>query len=504
VDCSTSTSAISVGSPFGSAMAGNLPANYTSISSTGSPVEVGVFRAGSGLKVLDPFGHYYLYCRWENGIGNANAIAIISAGPSGRVQTKCGDSAAGGDNLLVVWTTAVTQNRAAVWQTTTAGSAVTGAQFGATGTQVSIGTNGNVIIPGTLDVSGATTLSSSLTATGITNTPVSGSTGSFTSLAVGGSGQMTTDNSGNVNTTGTLGVSGLSTLGLLSAGSSTMSSATVTGDVAVGGTLGVTGDTTLGALTAGTSTLASASVTGSTFLGGNLTTATAMIQIGTTVALGSSVPLLVVGKPVGAPAVYPFTVDQNGNAFGSTFSGSFSGNLSGSQSGGSVSATSLSASGATTLSGALTGTSAHFTGTLHARKQFGPGACPDRHNYAKPDAIPQRADVVGDASGAARQVGVDVCSCIKSPIIVGVDSIIADVGKWPVLSGAGAPGKSPQLDLKANFAAGVFAKSSFVGSRPQLAVRDPTCISMHSLSELAAPCYGHVHEIIDQKKRTLD
>ena len=52
---------------------------YASVSATGSQVEVGVFVAGSGAKVLDPRGHYYINCRWENPIGTANALMVIAA-----------------------------------------------------------------------------------------------------------------------------------------------------------------------------------------------------------------------------------------------------------------------------------------------------------------------------------------------------------------------------------------------------------------------------------------
>jgi hypothetical protein len=362
--CSSAPGAITVGTSFASAVAAKLPANYASVNSAGSPVEVGVFAAGSGAKVLDPWGHYYIYCRWENSIGTANAIMVISAGADGNLQTNCGSTTAGGDNLFVVWTTAVTQNRAAVWQTTTTGTSVTGAQFGATGTQVDIQSNGNVSIPGTLGVTGATALGTAgLSVAGSTALAgMSASTGTFSGELSGAS----------------LNVTGTSTLNGLSAGTSTLSSLAVSNNATVGGTLGVTGTTTLGALTAGTSTLSSLSVTtGPNYLGGNTTTSTGLIQIGTSVpASGVSAPLLTVGKAVSN--TYPFTVDQYGDVTGSTFTGSFSGNLTGSQSGGSVSATTLAASGATTLSSTLgvsgvttlsaqlNGTSAVFSGSVQA------------------------------------------------------------------------------------------------------------------------------------------
>jgi endosialidase-like protein len=373
-DCSTNTSAITVGTSFASATSARLPGVASGtvssyVTSAGSPVEAGVFKAGSGVKVLDPWGHYYLYCRWENGIGGSNAIAIISAGANGKLETTCGSTTAGGDDLMVVWSTAVTQNRAAVWQTTTTGSSVTGAQFGATGTQVQIGTTGNVIVPGTLTVEGLATLGTTV-ATGITNTPISGAAGSFTTLAAGSGSQMTVDTSGNMNTSGALGISGLSTLGQLSAGTSTLSYATVANNVNVGGTLGVTGQSTLGAVTAGTTSVAGFSNSSTSWFGGTAQTSTAAVNIGTSVvATGSSSPLLTVGKAVSN--VYPFTVDQLGGVYANNFNGSFNGNLTGNQSGGSVAATTLSASGATVLSGTLGGTSAVFSGSVTAASFIG-------------------------------------------------------------------------------------------------------------------------------------
>ena len=113
---------------------------------------------------------------------------------------------------------------------------------------------------------------------------------------------MTVDTAGDVNTGGTLGISGLSTLGALSAGSSTLSYATVTNNASIGGALGVTGATTL---RHGVDHQI-ISVTGNSFFGGNVAT-TAEVQIGTTTAaVGSSAPLLTVGKGIGSPPVYPF------------------------------------------------------------------------------------------------------------------------------------------------------------------------------------------------------
>ena len=93
-----------------------LPANASSAGSTGSPTEVGIFTAGSGVKQLDAYGHYYIYCRWENPTnpGSGAAFSIISAGPSGNLQTYCGNTTAQGDNLMVQWPVTTAINRSAV------------------------------------------------------------------------------------------------------------------------------------------------------------------------------------------------------------------------------------------------------------------------------------------------------------------------------------------------------------------------------------------------------
>ena len=371
--CSGAAGASTVGSAI--AAQSTLPTNIGILSSAGSPLETGIFNAGSGVKVLDAWRHNYLYCRWENPVGTASpAFMVITAGPNGKLETTCGDTAAKGDDNIVEWSTAVSQNRAAVWQTVPVGTSVA-AQFGVTGKQINIDAmTGDVTIPGTLTVTGV----AGLNATAITNTPISGSTGSFTSLMVGGAAQMTVDNSGNTKTTGTLDVSGVSTLGQVSAGqvsagTSTINKLTVTNDTSVGGTLGVTGDTTLGVLTTtGTSTLDSAVVTKAAAVG-SLTTSTGAVNIGTTVTTGVSQTLLSIGTPIpGTPITYPFSVDQNGSVQASTVSaGTFNGSLNGSQSGGSVSATTLAASGATTLSGALGGTTAVFSGSVTAANFIG-------------------------------------------------------------------------------------------------------------------------------------
>src|SRR5580658_3924230 len=73
-----------------------LPANYASAGTTGTPAgfEVGVFAPGSGMKQLDPYGHYYVVCRWERMTSDStdNSIQVMSAGPDGTLNTPCGNT----------------------------------------------------------------------------------------------------------------------------------------------------------------------------------------------------------------------------------------------------------------------------------------------------------------------------------------------------------------------------------------------------------------------------
>lgn len=98
-------------------------------------------------------------------------------------------------------------------------------------------------------------------------------TGASATLGSGsGSNVASIDGSGNASFGGTLAVTGAATLSsTLSAGASTLASASITGAASVGTTLAVTGATTLSStLSAGASTLASASITGAATVGGTL------------------------------------------------------------------------------------------------------------------------------------------------------------------------------------------------------------------------------------------
>ncbi|MFA6279580.1 MAG: tail fiber domain-containing protein [Bdellovibrionales bacterium] len=122
-----------------------LPISYALADDTGGPYEAGVFAAAAGIKQLDPWGHFYIYCRWENprATADAPAIKVIAAGANATLETKCGDDTAKGDDQLNWSTVGASIQRAALWQDT--GSAV---EYGQTGNKVSVSDLGVITATG--------------------------------------------------------------------------------------------------------------------------------------------------------------------------------------------------------------------------------------------------------------------------------------------------------------------------------------------------------------------
>ncbi|MBV8649615.1 hypothetical protein [Paludibacterium sp.] len=162
-----------------------LPTNAANASAGGSPYEVGVLTANSGAKVLDPYGHNYIICRWENvrSMPASNALMIISAGPSGNLQTNCGATTAAADNVITTVSVATLINRAAVWQT----DASSNASYGATGTKVVIDPSGDITAAGSITVGGGIIANGNITAANITaSSAFYGGGASVTTLAATG------------------------------------------------------------------------------------------------------------------------------------------------------------------------------------------------------------------------------------------------------------------------------------------------------------------------------
>lgn len=144
-DCTASANYASGLAAFSSATASKLPSGCTTAGcagfNTGSPTEMGVLSV-AGAKQLDSWGHYYIYCRWENPVASAGSpsIAIISAGQDGVLNTHCGDGAAQGDDQATFVNVAQAITKASVWQQTASGAVYGSSASG----QVRADTNGTV------------------------------------------------------------------------------------------------------------------------------------------------------------------------------------------------------------------------------------------------------------------------------------------------------------------------------------------------------------------------
>ncbi len=218
---------------YGSVTGGDtarLPTNYDHAADSGSPHDVGVIDVSTGVRQLDPWGKFYVYCRWENAVSSpaSPSIMVLSAGPDGSLSTKCGDTSAQGDDRIISSTVAETINRANVWQVSSS-------------SQVKFGIDSNAV---------RVNQDGSLAAASITLTE-----------PAAGVATLLTIKDKNSNTVFTVSNAGVVTAGSYSANSGTLGSLAVTGNATVGGTLGVTGATTLGVLTAGATALDSLTLT---------------------------------------------------------------------------------------------------------------------------------------------------------------------------------------------------------------------------------------------------
>ncbi|MDE2030082.1 MAG: hypothetical protein KGI97_05900, partial [Alphaproteobacteria bacterium] len=351
-----------------STLSGNaaLPSGATNASSTGSPYEVGGFAAGA-FKQTDAYGHFYIVCRWENQTSSPSspAFTIMSAGPDGTLQTKCGDTTAKGDDQILSETVAVARNGSSIWAQNGTNTTYGGASNNATFTP-----NGDLTLTGNLSVGGTSTLTGAVTASsGITST-----TGTFSSYISAESGAFLTGAGGsfsaangamNVGSGGSLnaanGVFTVGSAGDLAIGTNSFTVTAATGDTAIAGTLSAIGTTTLG--TSSAPTAASLETYG-------------MVNIGTTEAPQTVVPYLTVGKSTGSN-VFPFMVDTAGDVTAANFYGNFIG--------GTVSASSITDSGSLTagsivdhgtlaVTGNTTGSNATYSGTVTAAHFVGDGS----------------------------------------------------------------------------------------------------------------------------------
>jgi hypothetical protein len=220
-------------------------ANFTPDASHPLPMDVGVIDVASGVRQLDPWGKFYVYCRWESPISDlsAPAITVISAGPDGVLNTKCNTTTPSGDDRMTFSSVGETVNRANVWQV-------------ASSTQVKFGIDTDAVRvnqDGSMSAASLTLSGPLVAASGTFTGAVTAASASLSSAGITGAATM-----GSASVSGTLSVTGGATLGALSAGATSLNSLTLGTALAL--TQGGTGATNAGAARAnlGASTLGDA------------------------------------------------------------------------------------------------------------------------------------------------------------------------------------------------------------------------------------------------------
>ncbi|NDC57059.1 MAG: hypothetical protein EBZ69_09710, partial [Alphaproteobacteria bacterium] len=219
----------------------------------------------AGVKQLDPWQRYYIYCRWQNSpdTPSEKGIKIISAGPDRTLDTACSDTTAQDDDKIEYASVGEVINRANVWQVTSSGDEV---KFGLAANPVAITSTGflnasgiNVTSSGPISA-GTLTLSGALSAGAMTATTLDLTTA--LPIAEGG-------------TAATTALGARANLGATTVGDYLFSGTSYDGTKAASARTDLLGATTVGAAVFTATTTANARTTlGSTTVGDAVFTAT--------------------------------------------------------------------------------------------------------------------------------------------------------------------------------------------------------------------------------------
>lgn len=270
-----------------------LPSSYATVNATGTPTAYGVLDTATGVRQLDPWGKYYLYCKWDSAIatGTNPSISIISAGPDGTLQSKCGDNAAIGDDRINKLSVAEAINRANVWQVNSSSQV----QFGNTAGAVKVDSSGSMNVDSMAVGSGATATSGNVYANGNVRGATMTSAGALTagSISTGGTLSAGATSLSSLSLTSALSVANGGTSATTAAAARTNLGATVTGAALFTTESVGTARTTLGSTATGDALFTAASAAaarttlGSTATGDALFTTASAAAARTTLGLGT-------------------------------------------------------------------------------------------------------------------------------------------------------------------------------------------------------------------------
>ncbi len=265
-----------------------LPSGYVAGKGTIALANYGVLDTASGVRQLDPWGKYYMYCRWDNDMDPVTnpAIMLISAGPNGVLETTCDAAAAVGDDRINKLSVAEAVNRANVWQVNASNEVKFGVDANAvkvnqdgtlTAKSLAVGTN-TPAADGAITSTGAISAGTTVSASGAISGASVSASGAVSGASVSASGAVSAGTTVTAGTTMTAGTT-------VTAGTTMTAGTGITitnGNLAVNTTGGGTGNiTAAGALTLGTALTVANGGTGGT------TQATARTGLGAT-ATGSS------------------------------------------------------------------------------------------------------------------------------------------------------------------------------------------------------------------------
>jgi hypothetical protein len=288
------------------------------------PSGIGVMDPSWGGKQLDSWGRYILMCGWspESNPQSNLAYVLLSAGPDGVLQTRCGDTTVKGDDRVERRTVAEAISRASVWRPSESGAAI---QFGSNHNAAAVSQDGDITannITATGAISAQSMALSTALGVGYGGTGSTNEAGARNNLGLG---SIATQNADSISITGgsVTGLSSLSgTVGTLSGG--TISSSAISGGSINGAAIGASSPAT-GSFTSlsanGASSLSGGGTLAGTFNAGSAALSGATLEGGALSGSIAASSATIAGGTLTGPAISGASLSGTIAASGATLSG---------------------------------------------------------------------------------------------------------------------------------------------------------------------------------------